>query len=132
MFIDTCCVHTTSKLASGKGRSSASRDPEIDRVAEPDPCVQITRDVDELRCEVDARDLAPVLRGEESCRPTDAAPDVEHLVGRGDRGRLGERRARDATERVELLDRCDRGRIEIVGIVAGGAQRIEDRSAETA
>ena len=107
-------------------------DTEIDQVVEPDPRVQITGDVDELGREIDARDLAPVLRREKSCGAADAAPDVEHLVGGRDRGRLRERGARDATERVELLERRERGRVEVVRIVASGTQRIEDRRAEPA
>ena len=115
-----------------EGQVECVGDAEIDRVAEPDPCVQITATsmnsgVRSMPVTLHPYFVARNRAGPPMPHPTSSTSSVEASAAAS-----ASAVARDATERVELLGRCDRGRIEIVGIVASGAQRIEDRSAEMA
>ncbi len=101
-------------------------DADLDEVVEPAAAVEIGGDRAELRCHVDADELAAEVRGQRACRPADAAADVEHDVVGSDPGGRGEAERRRQPERVEVIDRGEHVGGEVVDVVPLGRHRVED------
>src|SRR5438067_4612015 len=106
--------------------------PVGDLVGEPSTLCKHSGERDEFRSQVEAVDLAAELAGEIARGSADAAADVEHALGAVDLRQLCQPYGRIAPARMELIDRREVVRRQVLDIFSRFLQRPQDDVAEGA